>query len=92
MGHEQLVGSGDWHEHLVLTEHRYMREDVEIGLAFMVSVADWVGVPAPTATGLLAIGSAICDVDFRQAGRTMENLGLAATSVADLQDVLRNGH
>ena len=74
--HEQLTDSGDWREKLVLTEHRYMREDVACGLAFLVSVADWAGVPAPTATGLLAVASAICDADFRREGRTLGTVGL----------------
>ena len=34
--------------------HRYMREDVAYGLAFLVSVARWAGVAAPVARGLLA--------------------------------------
>ncbi|MCT8973404.1 NAD/NADP-dependent octopine/nopaline dehydrogenase family protein [Microbaculum marinisediminis] len=90
-GHEQLVDSGDWREHIVLTEHRYMREDVQQGLAFLVSVADWAGVPAPTATGLLAIGSAICDDDFRANGRTLEGLGLAGLDRAGMTRLLREG-
>ncbi len=90
--HEKLTDSGDWRENLVLTDHRYMREDIAIGLAFLVSVADWAGVPAPTATGLLAIGSAICEEDFRASGRTLETLGLHRTSVQDLQVRLAEGH
>ncbi|WP_436643365.1 NAD/NADP octopine/nopaline dehydrogenase family protein [Microbaculum sp. FT89] len=90
-GHEQLVDSGDWREHIVLTEHRYMREDVQQGLAFLVSVADWAGVPAPTATGLLAIGSAICDDEFRVNGRTLEVLGLAGLDRAGMTRLLREG-
>lgn len=89
--HEKLTDSGDWRENLILTEHRYMREDVAVGLALLVSVADWAGVPAPTATGLLALGSAICDDDFRQTGRTFENLGLSGLSVDDLQAKLKAG-
>lgn len=89
--HEKLTDSGDWREHLVLTQHRYMREDVAVGLAFLVSVADWAGVPAPTATGLLAIGSAICDTDFRASGRTLEALGLADLTVPQLQSLLQAG-
>jgi opine dehydrogenase len=89
--HERLTDSGDWREHLVLTEHRYMREDVAVGLAFLVSVADWAGVPAPTATGLLAIGSAICGDDFRRSGRTLEGLGLAGMDRDALQAMLRDG-
>lgn len=91
MAHDRLVDSGDWRENLVLTEHRYMREDIAVGLAFLVSVADWAGVPAPTATGLLAIGSAICDADFRAQGRTLERLGLAALPPADLAEILSGG-
>ena len=89
--HDKLTDSGDWREHLVLTEHRYMREDVATGLAFLVSVADWAGVAAPTATGLLALGSAVCDDDFRATGRTLDGLGLAEMSVDDLQIMLRDG-
>lgn len=89
--HEKLTDSGDWREHLVLTEHRYMREDVQVGLSFLVSVADWAGVPAPVATGLLAIASGVCDDDFRVSGRTFESLGLARTETAALQTMLRNG-
>ena len=90
-GHEQLVDSGDWREHIVLTEHRYMREDTQQGLAFLVSVADWAGVAAPTATGLLAIGSAICDDDFRSTGRTLERLGLADLDRAGMTKLLAEG-
>lgn len=89
--HEKLTDSGDWREDLVLVEHRYMREDIAVGLALLVSVADWAGVPAPTATGLLALGSAICDDDFRQTGRTLENLNLSDLSVPTLQTMLKEG-
>ncbi len=89
--HDKLVDSEDWRERLVLTEHRYMREDVATGLAFLVSVADWAGVPAPTAAGLLAVGSAVCDDDFRKTGRTLEALGLAALDRAAMTKLLETG-
>ncbi len=91
LAHEKLTDSGDWREHLVLTEHRYMREDVAMGLAFLVSVADWAGVPSPTATGLLAIGSAICSDDFRKTGRTLETLGLASLTREQMRALLGDG-
>jgi len=90
-GHEQLVDSGDWRENLVLQEHRYMREDVAMGLAFLVSVANWAGSPAPVATGLLALGSAICGEDFLTTGRTLDKTGLSAMSVDQLQTLLKDG-
>ncbi|MEX0337541.1 MAG: NAD/NADP octopine/nopaline dehydrogenase family protein [Arenibacterium sp.] len=89
--HEKLTDSGDWRENLVLTEHRYMREDVACGLAFLVSVADWAGVPAPTATGLLALGSAVCSDDFRRSGRTLDGFGLSTCSREDMARLLETG-
>ncbi len=88
---KRLVDSGDWREHIVLTEHRYMTEDVHYGLAFLVSVADWAGVPAPLATGLLAVASAVCGKDLRQGSRTLEALGLAGLSRASMATLLARG-
>lgn len=89
--HRKLTDSGDWREKIDLTRHRYMLEDVEQGLAFLVSCADYAGVPAPVARGLLALGSAINGRDFRKTGRTLEGLGLAAYDKAGLKKLLREG-
>ncbi len=86
--HKKLTDSSDWREHIVLTEHRYMREDVEHGLAFLVSVCEWARVPCPVARGLLALGSAVVGRDLRAADRTLENLGLASLSRAAMKDFL----
>ncbi|MEQ8699095.1 MAG: NAD/NADP octopine/nopaline dehydrogenase family protein, partial [Bauldia litoralis] len=89
--HEKLTDSGDWREHIVLTEHRYMLEDVETGLALLCSCADYAGIDAPVAKGLLAIGGAICGRDFRETGRTLGSLGLADLSAAELKSILHGG-
>jgi opine dehydrogenase len=68
-----------------------MREDVACGLAFLCSVADWAGVAAPTAKGLLALGSAICDTNFNKTGRTLTAMGLAKLTKAEMQTMLENG-
>ena len=47
--HDRLTDSGDWRERIVLTEHRYMREDLRLGLSLLVSVAELVGVATPLA-------------------------------------------
>ena len=83
--HKKLTDSNDWRERIVLTEHRYMREDVEHGLAFLVSVCEWAGVPCPVAAGLLALGSAVVGKDLRREGRTLENLGLARFSREEMR-------
>ena len=89
VAHERLVDSGDWRENLVLTEHRYMREDVEYGLALLVSLAQWLDVQAPVATGLLALGSAVCGQDFNRSGRTVTALGI--DSIDTLRQQLDQG-
>jgi opine dehydrogenase len=89
--HKKLTDSKDWRERIVLTEHRYMREDVEHGLAFLVSVCEWAGVPCPVASGLLALGSAVLGRDLRATGRTLESLGLAALSPQQVNSLLGSG-
>ena len=90
--HNRLTGSGDWREHIDLHTHRYMREDVAFGLAFLVSVARWAGVAAPVANGLLAIASAALGEDlYRGSPRTLDALGLAALDRAAMRQLLREG-
>jgi opine dehydrogenase len=87
--HKKLTDSKDWRERIVLAEHRYMREDVEYGLAILVSVCEWAGVPCPVARGLLALGSAVLGRDLRATGRTLENLQLSHLTRAQMQALLR---
>src|SRR5690606_37731191 len=89
--HEKLTDSGDWREHIDLHTHRYMREDVQLGLAFLVSVGEWAGVQVPVASGLLALGSAIVGEDFRKTGRTLANLGLGNVSRTEMRALLSTG-
>ena len=89
--HDRLMDSGDWREQLVLTEHRYMREDLRLGLSFLISVAEMAGVDTPIARSFLAIGSAICSEDFMATGRTLANLGLGDLHRNELQTLLSEG-
>ena len=89
--HDRLTDSGDWRERLVLTEHRYMREDLKLGLSFLVSVAELAGVATPLARSFLAIGGAICGEDFFKTGRTLASLGLGDMHRAELLTLLRAG-
>ena len=82
---------GDWREDIDLFTHRYMLEDIALGLAFLVSLGDWAGVPCPVASGLLAIGGAAIGKDFRATGRTWENIGLAGLGRDDLRTLLDDG-
>ncbi len=89
--HDRLTDSGDWREHIALTEHRYMREDTALGLSFLISVAALADVPTPLAQAFLHIGAAICGEDFLRSGRTLENLGLGGFDLPRLRTLLREG-
>jgi opine dehydrogenase len=89
--HDRLTDSGDWRERIVLTEHRYMREDLRLGLSFLVSVAELAGVATPLAKSFLALGGAICGEDFGRSGRTLQSLGLGGLDRDGLQALLREG-
>jgi opine dehydrogenase len=89
--HDRLTDSGDWREQLVLNEHRYMREDLRLGLSFLASVADMAGVATPLARSFLAIGGAICGEDFLTGGRSLQSLGFGGLDRAGFQRLLRHG-
>lgn len=89
--HDRLTDSGDWRERIVLTQHRYMLEDVRMGLSLLISVAELAGVATPLARAFLAIGGAVVGEDFMYTGRTLARLGLGHLDRAGLQALLREG-
>jgi opine dehydrogenase len=89
--HDRLTDSGDWREQIVLREHRYMREDLRLGLSFLVSVAGLAGVATPLAKAFLAVGGAICGENFMKEGRTLASLGFGDLTRDQLQTLLREG-
>jgi opine dehydrogenase len=89
--HDKLTDSGDWREHIVLREHRYMMEDVRIGLSFLASCGELAGVPTPLARAFLSIGGAICGEDFMKTGRTLQSLGVGGLGRSVLKAVLATG-
>ncbi len=90
--HKKLVKSGDWREQIDLYSHRYITEDTELGLALLASVARFAGVDAPIAHGLLAVVGGFLGRDLRSGPRTLEALGLASLTPAQLQQRLHDGN
>ena len=89
--HKKLVDSGDWREHIDLHQHRYMTEDVVLGLAFLDSVAQWVSCETPVARGLLAVGGAILGRNLRDGPRTLGALSLSTRTPERLKEILWEG-
>jgi opine dehydrogenase len=90
--HRKLQKSGDWREHIDLTSHRYITEDIELGLSLLASVARWAAVDAPVSHGLLALAGAWLGRDLRAGPRSFDALGFAAMSRARLVDGLVEGN
>ena len=61
------------------------------GLAFLVSVAEWAGVPCPVARGLLSVCAAITGEDLARGPRTLAALGLAGLDRAAMRGLLQRG-
>ena len=89
--HRKLQKSGDWREHIDLTNHRYVTEDIELGLSLLASVARWAGVDAPVSHGLLAMAGGWLGRDLRKGARSFEALGLASLSREALAKGLEDG-
>ena len=84
------VESGKWREKLSY-QHRYVTEDMAYGLAFLVSLGDYIGLPVPIARSLLTLAGAINGIDYRKEGRTLESTGLADKFPEELKQFLDTG-
>jgi len=73
-----------WREPLGF-EHRYLTEDVEIGLVLWSSLGRELGVPTPLSDALIALAGTVLGRDLRATGRTLESLGLAGLDAAALR-------
>jgi opine dehydrogenase len=85
-----LMESRLWYEKIDY-QHRYVTEDIGCGLAFLVSVANYIGVDVPIARSLLILAGVVAGTDFMETGRTLKSLGLAQMSVSRLEKFLDEG-
>ncbi len=65
-----------WRERLPF-EHRYLTEDVGVGLVLWSSLGRALGVPTPLADGCIALASVLLGRDLAAQGRSLERLGIA---------------
>lgn len=86
----KLVTSGLWREVLTL-DHRYVREDVVLGLALFESAARAAGVDTPAIGGLLLLFEALLDERLSGRGRALEHLGLGDLSRREIRRFLVEG-
>ena len=71
---EKVVASGLWSE-VLSYEHRYVSEDVVLGLTLLESAGRLAAVPTPAISGLLGVFGALLGRDLA-GGRALDHLGL----------------
>ena len=73
-------------------DHRYLHEDVGIGLVFFCSLGELLGVPMPNSKALVRIASTLTGIDYFQlARRTVESVGIAGLTLSQLKEYMRTG-
>lgn len=85
----KLVASGLWSE-VVTYEHRYVSEDVVLGLTLFESAGRTAGVPTPAVSGLLGVFGALLGRDLT-GGRALDHLGLGDLTRREVRALFHEG-
>src|SRR5262249_35409095 len=86
----RVAESGIFDETLSL-DHRYVREDVALGLPLFESAARTAGVDTPAVSGLLQIFGVLLARRLGGEGRALERLGLGDFALREIRAFLRDG-
>jgi opine dehydrogenase len=86
---ERLIASGLWSETLTY-EHRYVSEDVVLGLTLFESAGRTAGVPTPAISGLLGVFGALLGRDLT-GGRALDHLGLGDLTRREVLALFHDG-
>jgi opine dehydrogenase len=87
---QKLVASGLWNEAVTL-DHRYVAEDVVLGLSLFESAARAAGSASRAMSGLLAVFGALLGRELSGGGRALERHGLGDLSRREIRGVLEQG-
>lgn len=71
--------------------HRYITEDVAYGLVLRSSAAKKCGIEVPVSDALVRLASVINGEDYYSKGMSLENLGLGAMTVDQINNLLYEG-
>lgn len=86
----KLTASGLWNETLTF-EHRYVTEDVVLGLSLLESAARTVSVESPATSGLLLLFGSLLGRRLSGAGRALEAMGLGELLLREIRALLYEG-
>lgn len=86
----RMVASGLWSE-VVTLEHRYVAEDVVLGLSLLESAGRAAGASTRAISGLLGVFGALLGRELSGAGRALEGHGLGDLSRREIRGLLGEG-
>jgi opine dehydrogenase len=86
---QKVVASGLWSE-VVTYEHRYVTEDVALGLTLFESAGRTAGVATPAVSGLLGVFGALLGRDLT-GGRALDHLGLGDLTRREIRALFHEG-
>ena len=72
-------------------DHKYIAEDVPVGLMPMSALAAAAGVPTPAIDSVIRLATVMAGNDFAGNARTLERMGLAGMNAAQIQATLEHG-
>jgi opine dehydrogenase len=73
-------------------EHKYIAEDVPVGLMPMRALGLAAGVPTPHIDAVITLAQALAGTDFAGSARTLDRMGLAGMSAADIRRTVAQGY
>ena len=71
--------------------HKYIVEDVPVGLMPMRALGAAVGVPTPAIDAVITLAQILADSDFAADARTLDRMGLAGMGAAQIKQTLAEG-
>jgi opine dehydrogenase len=71
--------------------HKYIAEDVPVGLMPMRAIGEAVGVPTPAIDAVIKLAQILADSDFAGDARTLSRMGLAGMDAGQIKLTLEEG-
>jgi opine dehydrogenase len=72
-------------------DHKYIAEDVPVGLMPMSALGAAAGVPTPAINAVIGTASIMAGTDFAADARTLDRMGLAGMNAGQICETLRHG-
>jgi opine dehydrogenase len=72
-------------------DHKYIAEDVPVGLMPMRALGRAAGVPTPQIDAVIALAQTLAGSDFAASERTLDRMGLAGLDAAGIRRVVEMG-